>query len=442
MPVKPWRTESLDSPGCRKSLAVTSRMRSVRLSAIDHARRRAIAAGPCRSVSARRTVRIGAPRCSTCSKTTCSTPSGGSSAGAPRRLPSGRRSSTCCSFWCSNREHVVSKDDLLNAVWNGRIVSESTLTSHINAARKAIGDSGERAAPDPDDRPQGIPVRRRGQGSAAAGRSPRTPRARDRTSRCAHAAGSARQALDRRPAIPESERRPGTGIFRRRRRRGHHHGAVAHPLAVRHRAQFELHLQGPRGRREAGRPRAGRALRAGRQHAQGREPRAHHRAAHRRDDRGASLGRALRRHARRHLRAAGSGRRRASSARSRRSSSAPRSSAPNASRPKASTPTTTICAAWRTSTEGPGRPSTTALPSFHNAIELDPDFASAYRDGRVVLFLAQGQWLDDRPRRRDRRGRAPGPPGRGTGQGRCGRARAEAGTRSAISSATSTAASR
>jgi TolB-like protein len=42
-----------------------------------------------------------------------------------------------------NRERVVSKDDLLHAVWDGRIVSESTLTSHINAVRKAIGDSGE-----------------------------------------------------------------------------------------------------------------------------------------------------------------------------------------------------------------------------------------------------------------------------------------------------------
>jgi TolB-like protein/Tfp pilus assembly protein PilF len=42
-----------------------------------------------------------------------------------------------------NRERVVSKDDLLRTVWNGRIVSESTLTSHINAVRKAIGDTGE-----------------------------------------------------------------------------------------------------------------------------------------------------------------------------------------------------------------------------------------------------------------------------------------------------------
>jgi class 3 adenylate cyclase len=42
-----------------------------------------------------------------------------------------------------NRERVVSKDDLLAAVWNGRIVSESTLGARINAARSAIGDSGE-----------------------------------------------------------------------------------------------------------------------------------------------------------------------------------------------------------------------------------------------------------------------------------------------------------
>jgi DNA-binding winged helix-turn-helix (wHTH) protein len=39
----------------------------------------------------------------------------------------------------ANRERVVSKDDLLRDVWHGRIVSESTLASHINAARKASG---------------------------------------------------------------------------------------------------------------------------------------------------------------------------------------------------------------------------------------------------------------------------------------------------------------
>lgn len=42
-----------------------------------------------------------------------------------------------------NHERVVTKDELLETVWHGRIVSESTLSSHINAARRAIGDSGE-----------------------------------------------------------------------------------------------------------------------------------------------------------------------------------------------------------------------------------------------------------------------------------------------------------
>lgn len=42
-----------------------------------------------------------------------------------------------------NRDRVVTKDDLLHAVWAGRIVSESTVSSHINAVRKAIGDSGD-----------------------------------------------------------------------------------------------------------------------------------------------------------------------------------------------------------------------------------------------------------------------------------------------------------
>lgn len=46
-------------------------------------------------------------------------------------------------FLVRNREQVVTRDDLLKAVWEGRIVSESTLTSHVNAVRKAIGDTGK-----------------------------------------------------------------------------------------------------------------------------------------------------------------------------------------------------------------------------------------------------------------------------------------------------------
>jgi adenylate cyclase len=42
-----------------------------------------------------------------------------------------------------NRERVVSKDDLIAAVWEGRIVSDAAVTTRINVARSAIGDSGE-----------------------------------------------------------------------------------------------------------------------------------------------------------------------------------------------------------------------------------------------------------------------------------------------------------
>ena len=46
-------------------------------------------------------------------------------------------------YLIQNRDRVVTKDDLLDAVWGGRVVSESTLTSRIKAVRTAIGDSGE-----------------------------------------------------------------------------------------------------------------------------------------------------------------------------------------------------------------------------------------------------------------------------------------------------------
>jgi adenylate cyclase len=42
-----------------------------------------------------------------------------------------------------NRERVVSKDDLIAAIWEGRIVSDAALTTRLNVARSAIGDSGE-----------------------------------------------------------------------------------------------------------------------------------------------------------------------------------------------------------------------------------------------------------------------------------------------------------
>ena len=46
-------------------------------------------------------------------------------------------------YLVANRDHVVSKNDLQEAVWSGRIVSESAVASSVAAARRAIGDSGE-----------------------------------------------------------------------------------------------------------------------------------------------------------------------------------------------------------------------------------------------------------------------------------------------------------
>ena len=77
-----------------------------------------------------------------------------------------------------------------------------------------------------------------------------------------------------------------------------------YPLALRHRPQFDLHLQGPISQREAGRRGVGRPLCPGGLGAQGRPAGAHHRAADRRNQRSASVGRPLRRRARRRLRPA------------------------------------------------------------------------------------------------------------------------------------------
>jgi TolB-like protein len=45
-----------------------------------------------------------------------------------------------------NRDRVISKDELLDTIWNGRVVSDAALSSRINAGRKAIGDDGNTQA--------------------------------------------------------------------------------------------------------------------------------------------------------------------------------------------------------------------------------------------------------------------------------------------------------
>jgi DNA-binding winged helix-turn-helix (wHTH) protein len=43
----------------------------------------------------------------------------------------------------THRDQVVSRDDLIASVRGGRIVSDSTLDSRINAARNTVGDNGK-----------------------------------------------------------------------------------------------------------------------------------------------------------------------------------------------------------------------------------------------------------------------------------------------------------
>jgi len=42
-----------------------------------------------------------------------------------------------------NRERVVSKDDIIQAIWKGRAISDTALTTRLNAVRTAVGDSGD-----------------------------------------------------------------------------------------------------------------------------------------------------------------------------------------------------------------------------------------------------------------------------------------------------------
>lgn len=49
-------------------------------------------------------------------------------------------------YLIENRQRVVTRTELLDAIWKDRVISESTFTSRVNAVRKAVGDSGERQA--------------------------------------------------------------------------------------------------------------------------------------------------------------------------------------------------------------------------------------------------------------------------------------------------------
>ncbi|MGR3342490.1 MAG: winged helix-turn-helix domain-containing protein [Paracoccaceae bacterium] len=46
-------------------------------------------------------------------------------------------------YFAENAGHLVTRDDIINGVWGGRIVSDAAISTRINAARKALGDDGK-----------------------------------------------------------------------------------------------------------------------------------------------------------------------------------------------------------------------------------------------------------------------------------------------------------
>src|SRR5262249_14709237 len=46
-------------------------------------------------------------------------------------------------FFARNPNRLISRDDMVEAVWRGRAVSDATISSAVKSARRALGDSGD-----------------------------------------------------------------------------------------------------------------------------------------------------------------------------------------------------------------------------------------------------------------------------------------------------------
>ena len=132
-------------------------------------------------------------------------------------------------YLIENRDRVVTKDDLFAAVWHGRIVSETTLSSRINAARRAIGDTGERQQMIRTIARKGVrfvaPVTEDGPATASATMAPATDPLRpcfsaEVTALTDHVPSfaAARPTFHRRIALHQPQQRSRTGVLCRRRR--------------------------------------------------------------------------------------------------------------------------------------------------------------------------------------------------------------------------------
>jgi DNA-binding winged helix-turn-helix (wHTH) protein len=144
---------------------------------------------------------------------------------------------------------VVSKDELLKRVWQGRIVEENRLAGEITALRKAFGADRELIRT-VAGRGYQFTGEIRLRSSAASDQEVSDAAAAVASPMTTAGSGSPRPDKPSIAVLPftQFERRPGAGILRRRHGRGDYHSAQPDQMAVRYRPQFQLHLQGP-GRR-------------------------------------------------------------------------------------------------------------------------------------------------------------------------------------------------
>ena len=140
-----------------------------------------------------------------------------------------------------SRERVVTKDDLISAVWNGRIVSDAALTTRLNAARIAIGDSGEKQR-----LIKTLP--RKGFRFVGAVQEAQTVVI-EPVGSVARSGETTPTPLPPRLSIvvlpfTKPQRRPRARVLRRWGDREPDHGPVAHQWRVRDCAQHRVHVQG------------------------------------------------------------------------------------------------------------------------------------------------------------------------------------------------------
>ena len=60
-----------------------------------------------------------------------------------RPVPLERQVFALLALLVENRERLVSKDEIVEKVWDGRVVSDSAIASRVKSARQALGDDGK-----------------------------------------------------------------------------------------------------------------------------------------------------------------------------------------------------------------------------------------------------------------------------------------------------------